>query len=94
MRKGITEVNRATIPLSPKALKHIEEEGYQYVQVKGLTADKHYDYIEPHFLVLVPIRELPDRQDMKDIYEPIPSELLRQWALQTDEGLEIVIAPH
>ena len=80
MRKGIAEVNTPTIPLTQSALLKIEKEGFKYVQVKGLTTDKHYDYIDPHFLVLVPMKELPVDQDKKDIYEPISSELLLQWA--------------
>ena len=65
MRKGIAEVNTPTIPLTQSALLKIEKEGFKYVQVKGLTTDKHYDYIDPHFLVLVPMKELPVDQDKK-----------------------------
>lgn len=92
MRKGIAEVNTPTIPLTQSALLKIEKEGFKYVQVKGLTTDKHYDYIDPHFLVLVPMKELPVDQDKKDIYEPISSELLLQWANEKQDYLEVVIA--
>ncbi|HEU0111605.1 MAG TPA: hypothetical protein VFQ73_12055, partial [Flavisolibacter sp.] len=91
-RKGIAEVNTPTIPLTQSALLKIEKEGFKYVQVKGLTTDKHYDYIDPHFLVLVPMKELPVDQDKKDIYEPISSELLLQWANEKQDYLEVVIA--
>ena len=62
------------------------------VQVKGLTADKHFDYIEPHVLILVPMKELPSEQEKKDIYEPVSSKLLQQWAAEEDEHFPIVLA--
>lgn len=92
MRKGITE-SSGTSPLTLQLLRQIEDEGYKYVQVKGLTLDKHYDYVEPHFLVLVPMKELPTAQEHKDIYEPVPSGLLQKWAMETnDDALEIVVS--
>lgn len=92
MRKGIAAGQVATIPLTLKSLQKIEDDGYKFVQVKGLTADKHFDYIEPHYLVLVPMKELPLDQDKKDIYEPCPSKLLEQWAAEEDERFPIVVA--
>lgn len=91
MRKGITESN-STTPLTLQMLRKIEDEGFKFVQVKGLTLDKHYDYVEPHFLVLVPMKELPLAQDQKDVYEPLPSSLLKQWATEADDALEIVVS--
>jgi hypothetical protein len=73
-------------------LRKIEDEGYKFVQVKGLTADKHFDYIEPHCLILVPMRELPSEQEKKDIYEPVNSKLLEQWATEEDDMFPIVLA--
>ncbi len=91
MRKGITE-SSSTTPLTVQMLHKIEKDGYKFVQVKGLTFDKHYDYVEPHFLVLVPMKELPTAQEHKDIFEPIPSVLLHQWATEDDDALEIVVS--
>ena len=91
MRKGIAEGQGAQ-RFDVKTLEGLERKGYKYVQIKGLTKDKYYDYIEPHFLVLVPIKELPSDPNQKDIYEPIGSPILQQWAKETDERLEIVIA--
>ena len=91
MRKGITE-GRSAIHFDRKALAKLESKGYTYVQIKGLTFDKHYDYTNPHFLVLVPLKELPSDQDKKDIYEPIQSEILQQWAVDSNDNVEIVIA--
>lgn len=92
MRKGTTHVKAGTIEFSVNALDNLQNEGYKFVQVKGLTIDKHYDYVEPHVLVLVPFKELPTDPMRKDIYEPIKSELLYRWALEKNEHPEIVIA--
>lgn len=91
MRKGITE-SSSTTPLTLQMLHKIEKDGYKFVQVKGLTFDKHYDYVEPHFLVLVPMKELPTAQEHKDIYEPLPSGLLQRWVTENDDALEIVVS--
>ncbi len=92
MRKGIAEARSATIEFNRKALDQLQSKGYKFVQVKGLTVDKHYDYVEPHFLVLVPMKELPTDPFKRDIYEPIGSDLLYQWASEENEYPEIVIA--
>ena len=92
MRKGITDVKSGTIEFSVKALDSLQNEGYKFVQVKGLTIDRHYEYVEPHILVLVPFKELPTSPMQRDIYEPIKSELLYKWAAEKNEHPEIVIA--
>jgi hypothetical protein len=92
MRKGIAEARKATIEFSVKALDNLQSKGYKFVQVKGLTIDKHYDYVEPHFLILVPMKELPTDPLKRDIYEPIKSDLLYKWAAEENEYPQIVIA--
>jgi hypothetical protein len=91
MRKGISE-GQASTPLTIKSLQKMEADGYKYVQVKGFTMDKHFDYIEPHIMVLVPMKELPTDQNLKDIYEPTNSKLLKQWAVEENESFTILIA--
>ncbi|RYY66974.1 MAG: hypothetical protein EOO12_02600 [Chitinophagaceae bacterium] len=81
-----------TIPFNLKTLQQIEDRGFKYVQVKGFTTDRHYDYVEPQFLVLFPMKELPTDQDQKDIYEPVKSDLLKQWAREEQYGMPVVIA--
>ncbi len=92
MRKGIAEAKAGTIKFNVQALDCLQSKGYKFVQIKGLTMDKHYDYVEPHYLVLVPMKELPADPLKRDIYEPIKSELLYQWASEVNEYPEIVIA--
>lgn len=92
MRKGIEEALSGTIPFTVDSLDGLKTSGYKFVQVKGFTIDKHYEYIEPYFLVLVPLKELPSSDLNKDIYEPIESDILLGWAGDTGEGLKIYIA--
>ncbi len=92
MRKGITDTKLGTTAFTANALDKLQSQGYKFVQIRGLTIDRHYDYVEPHFLLLVPYKELPTQQASLDIYEPIKSELLYKWAAEKNEHLEIVIA--
>jgi hypothetical protein len=91
MRKGISQSHGA-VQLDAAVLHDIEKRGYKYVLVKGLTIDKRYDYLAPRFLLLIPLKELPEDPRDKDIYEPIPSPLLEQWAEEPDDHLEVIIA--
>jgi hypothetical protein len=91
MRKGITQ-SYGAVPFDAKMLEILEREGYKYVQIKGLTTEKRYDYLAPHFLLLVPLKELPVDPREKDIYEPIPSPILEQWARESDDHFKIIIA--
>lgn len=85
MRKSLSESNGHTIPLTLKALEALEEKGFQYVQVKAFTSDRHFDYVEPSMFIMFPLRELPTDPLKKDIYEPINSELLKAWASEDNE---------
>jgi hypothetical protein len=58
--------------------------GYNFVLVKGFTTDNHYEHIDPGSLVLVPVKELPTDPGKKDVYAPIGSEILHQWANEKD----------
>ena len=92
MRKGIADAKSGTIPFDVQTLKALKKKGYKFVQVKGLTIDNHYEYTEPRFLLLVPMKELPEDPAKKDIYETIESEILNKWASEKDENLPILIA--
>jgi hypothetical protein len=92
MRKGISAAMKANTLLSAKALDKLQQKGFRFVQVMGLTMDKHFDYMEPSFMLLVPMRELPTNPLDRDIYEPTDSELLYQWAAEKDGHLQVFIA--
>ncbi len=85
------KLSGGAIELNTSILESMEKEGYRYVQIKGLGADRRYDYLAPRFLILVPLRELPTDPREKDIYEPIPSPVLEQWANESDDRFKIII---
>ena len=92
MRKGASDGQSVNIQLTLESLLNLENSGYKFVQVKGLTMDRHYDYVEPHCIVLVPLKELPTAQINKDIYEPVDSALLREWATDKNDTTQILIS--
>lgn len=78
--------------LSGQILVDLQSRGYNYVQIKGYTMERHPEYVEPHYFMLIPMKALPEDQDSKDIYEPIGSEFLASWAMQgEDEHTEVLV---
>jgi hypothetical protein len=92
MRKHLSESPKQTIPLTVAALKALQKKGYQFVQVKAFSSDKHFDYVDPRMFIMVPVRELPVDSISMEIYEPIESELLKRWAEETDDMTQFLIA--
>ena len=80
------------VALDASILEAMVKDGYKYVQIKGLDSDKRYDYLAPRFVLLVPLKELPVDPREKDIYEPIPSPLLEQWANELDDHFKVIVA--
>jgi hypothetical protein len=78
-------------PLTINALNILQQEGYKYLQVQGFTMDHHAEYVEPHYLMLVPVKELTANMD---IYEPIDSDLINEWANSSKDNdrLEVYLA--
>jgi hypothetical protein len=66
--------------VSGKILVDLQMAGYNFVQIKGYTMERHPEYVEPHYFMLI-----PEDPGSKDIYEPIGSEFLATWALQSDD---------
>jgi hypothetical protein len=81
-------------PLTFEALDSLQQKGYKYLQVKGYTLDHHLEYVEPHYLMLVPIKALSVKREQMDIYEEIDSSLIKEWAKagNNNNGLEIFLA--
>lgn len=92
MRKVIAEALGPLKPLNLQVLHRLFAAGYKYVQVRGYTADRHYEYIEPAMIILFPMRELPADPEQKDIYEPLDSKLLEQWAVSPDTRMKVMIS--
>ena len=78
--------------LTPSSLQSLRKKGFKYVQVQGFSPDKHLDYMEPRYFVLVPLKNLPTEADQKGIYEPIESNILTEWANAEDEGFDVFLA--
>jgi len=87
-KENFESKNRLTL----ESLQKLKDKGFRYVQVKGFTPDKRPDYMEPRYLMLVPIKELSDDPDKKEIYEPIDSKILMDWANSPDDGVEVLVA--
>ncbi len=92
MRKGLVQATNKAEELTVKALEILQQRGFRYVQIKGLTIDKHFEYVEPYFMMLIPMKELPTDPMKRDIYEPTDSALLYQWAKEKNEYPQILIA--
>ena len=86
------ENSKSTVRLTLQLLQKMRSRGFRYVQVKGFATDRRLDYMEPRFLVLVPIKVLPADPAEKEIYEPIESKILEDWAKSPEEGIEIFIS--
>jgi hypothetical protein len=72
--------------LSGKILAELQSEGYKYVQIKSYTMERQPEYVEPHYFMLIPMKTLPEDPHSKDIYEPIESKFLADWALKFEDG--------
>lgn len=81
-----------TVPLTVQALKNLQIKGFQYVSVNAYTKDRRLDYMEPHYIVLVPLHQLPEERDKKGIYEPVDSPVLVDWANTPDDGIKVFVS--
>ena len=79
------------MPFNRMTLDWMKEDGYKYVQVKGYTHDKRLDYMEPHYLVLVPLKKLSQNGMDIEIYEPITSNILLSWA-DNEVGVKVMVS--
>ena len=83
--------NHSTLTLD--ALNQLKEKGYQYLQIQGFTMDHHPEYIEPYYLMLVPVKSLTANKAAMDVYEEISGETIINWAKRSDdESLHIFLA--
>jgi hypothetical protein len=93
MKKQDGELSSLSV-LTIASLKRLKEKGFEFVQVKGMSTDHRPDYMEPHYLMLVPMKKLPDDPSQKDVYTPIGSSILIDWANYPTRGIKVVIAPY
>jgi hypothetical protein len=92
MKNETREDFGTTAPFTLAALEVLKNKGFLYVQIKGFTSDKRLDYMEPRYLLLVPMVALPDEPGKVEIYESINSKLLQEWAANPGNGMEILIS--
>jgi hypothetical protein len=88
--KGM-EVPRPAIKLTNQSLQQLKDSGFRFVLIKGYTTDRRIDYIEVNYFTLVPVKDLPEDPNKKEIYESIDSEILMQWASFPDDGAKVII---
>ena len=81
----------ATTRLTKKSLQQLKDLGFRYVLVKGYTPDKRFDYIELNYFTLVPVMELPEDPAQKEIFAPIDSDILDEWANEPESGIKAFI---
>jgi hypothetical protein len=85
------ESSRSAITLTNQSLQQLKDSGFRFVLIKGYTTDRRVDYIEVNYFTLVPVKDLSDDPNKKDIYESIDSEILMQWASFPDDGAKVII---
>jgi len=76
--------------LTATRLQKLKDQGFRFVLIKGYSLNKRSDYIELNHWVLVPVMQLPEDPAQKEIYEPIDSEILLEWANATDGILAFI----
>lgn len=79
--------SKSATRLTSQTLQDLKRKGFRFVLVKGYTLDKRLDYIQMNHFTLVPVMELPAEPGAKEIYEPIDSDILQEWADSPDRGL-------
>ena len=77
--------------LTLKILEVLKEHGYQYVLVTSYTIARATDYMEMNDFLLTPVRELPVKRGEMEIFEPIDSDILRDWADYPDSGVKAFV---
>lgn len=92
MKNETRENFGSTAPFNQAALDTLKKKGFRYVQIKGFTTEKKLDYMEPRYLLLIPIRELPVDSGEMEIYEHVDSKLLMDWALHPRDGMDVLIS--
>jgi hypothetical protein len=83
--------NKGAVRLTNQTLQQLKDKGFQYVLIKGYDLSKKIDYIQLNSFQLTPVKELPQDPALKEIYAPLDSEILLQWASSDESGIEAFI---
>jgi hypothetical protein len=76
---------KPSIRLTVRSLQQVKDKGFQYVLIKSYAPDRRHDYIQLNHLILVPVVELPRESGEKEIFAPIDSEIILDWANSPDK---------
>jgi hypothetical protein len=90
-KNNAMETSRSAIRLTNHSLQHLKDSGFRFVLIKGYTTDRREDYSEVKYFTLIPVKDLPEDPNRKEIYEPINSDILMQWASFPDDGAKVII---
>jgi SAM-dependent methyltransferase len=85
------KIPRSVSRLTAQNLQILKAQGFRFVLVKGVTGDRRTDYITFSHFTLTPVKELPGETARKEIFEPIDSEILLQWANCQDDRVAVYI---
>ena len=83
--------SKSAVRLTDQTLKELKDKGFQYVLIKGYAPDRRNAYIELNHVILLPVMELPVEPGEQEIFAPIDSEILLDWANSSDDGFEAYI---
>ena len=84
-------VKPGAIRLTIKTLQQLKDRGFQYVLIKGYSLSRKTDYIELNSFSLTPVKELPEDPAEKEIFAPVDSDILLEWASPENNGVEAFI---
>ena len=82
---------KSLIKLTDKTLQELKDKGFRYVLVKSYTPAQRNNRIELNRFILVPVKELPGDPGEREIFAPIDSDVLTDWAQLSEKGLEAYI---
>lgn len=83
--------NKTGKKLTKEALQTLVNKGFRYVLVIGYSLDRRQEHIQMNHFILVPVRELPREQGEMEIYAPIDSEILLEWADSSNKDVNAYI---
>jgi hypothetical protein len=82
---------RPRVKLTDESLQELKDKGFLYVLIRSYTPTQRNDHVELNQFVLVPVRELPSGPGEKEIFAPIDSEVIANWAQLSANGIEAFI---
>lgn len=74
-----------TVPV----LQKLKSNGYQFIQVEGVTSTGYVDHIVGNYIVLTPFHQRPDGSGAVEVYESIESPIIQEWAESGDQTIVV-----